>query len=143
YLWGRLFRAKPKSKNPGVIFGSGLVPAFEEPLPKGNSKKLWHGLEKENALRGASLQRLKALEQRVRNLHPVLKKVRVTHRWGGPILITKNFVPIFRHHPKSKNVILLGGFSGHGVAQSVYLGNWAAQSLLGRRSLPNWSSIHK
>jgi glycine/D-amino acid oxidase-like deaminating enzyme len=74
----------------------------------------------------------------VRNLHPALKKVRITHRWGGPILITKGFVPIFRAHPKNKNLILLGGFSGHGVAQSVYLGKWAAQALCSQRKFPNW-----
>lgn len=132
YIWGRLL------KNGGIVFGSGLVPGFEESLPEGDSQQLWSGLEKENSLRGASLQRLRTLETRVRNLHPALQNVRVTHRWGGPILITKNFVPIFRHHPKNKNLILLGGFSGHGVAQSVYLGNWAAESLLGKRALPHW-----
>jgi len=143
YLWGRLFQAKSfqskaRSKNGGIVFGSGLVPAFEEPLPKRNSSQLWSGLEKESVLRGASLLRLKTLEQRVRNLHPALKKVRITHRWGGPILITKGFVPIFRAHPKNKNLILLGGFSGHGVAQSVYLGKWAAQALCSQRKFPNW-----
>lgn len=143
YLWGRLFRAKSlqgknSSRNRGIIFGSGLVPAFDESLPKRNADKLWHGLEKESVLRGASLQRLKVLEQRVRNLHPALREIRITHRWGGPILLTKDFVPIFHAHRKNKNLILLGGFSGHGVAQSVYLGHWAAQALLGRRKLPRW-----
>lgn len=143
YLWGRLFqtrsfRVKTRSKKVGMIFGSGLVPAFDESLPTANSKELWSGLEKESVLRGPSLQRLKTLEQRVRNLHPALNKIRITHRWCGPILITQGFVPVFRHHPKSKNLVLLGGYSGHGVAQSVYLGKWAAHALLGKRKLPNW-----
>jgi glycine/D-amino acid oxidase-like deaminating enzyme len=143
YLWGRLFqtksfRVKTRSKHDGMIFGSGLVPAFDESLPKQNSKQFWSGLEKESVHRGASLQRLKTLEHRVRNLHPALNNIRITRRWCGPILITEGFVPIFRHHPKSKNLILLGGYSGHGVAQSVYLGKWAAQALLGKRKLPNW-----
>ena len=132
YLWGRML------KNGGIVFGSGLVPNFEESLRSRNAKQLWSGLEKENVRRGDSLLRLKALEQRVRNLHPVLKNIRITHRWGGPILLTENFAPIFRHHPKSKNLILLGGYSGHGVALSVYLGEWAAQALLGKRLLPTW-----
>ena len=34
--------------------------------------------------------------------------------------------------------IILGGYSGHGVALSVYLGRWAAEALLGRRELPDW-----
>ena len=132
YLWGRIL------KNGGIVFGSGLVPGFDEALPRGNSKQLWSGLEKETVLRGDCLLRLENLEQRVRNLHPALHKIRITHRWGGPILLTEDFVPNFRAHPKNKNLILLGGYSGHGVALSVYLGNWAAQSLVGKRPLPRW-----
>jgi glycine/D-amino acid oxidase-like deaminating enzyme len=132
YLWGRML------KNGGIVFGSGLVPNFDESLRNRKTKQLWSGLEKESIDRGPSRQRLKALEQRVRNLHPVLKNIRITHRWGGPILLTKDFVPIFRTHHKNKNLILLGGFSGHGVAQSVYLGKWAAQCLCTNRKPPNW-----
>jgi len=35
---------------------------------------------------------------------------------------------------------VLGAYSGHGVALSVYLGAWAAEALLGRRDLPAWSA---
>jgi glycine/D-amino acid oxidase-like deaminating enzyme len=122
-----------------MIFGSGLVPAFDESLPKRSAKKLWSGLELENIRRGPSLQRLKTLEQRVRALHPALQNIRITHRWGGPILLTNKFVPFFRAHPKNNNIILLGGYSGHGVALSVHLGQWAAQALLNNRKLPNWN----
>ncbi len=133
YLWGRMLDKRR------MIFGSGLVPAFDDSLPKRNAKKLWSGLELENSGKGASSQILKTLEQRVRSLHPVLKHVRITHRWGGPILITKNFVPVFRAHPKNKNILFLGAYSGHGVAQSVYLAHWAAAALLGKRKLPDWN----
>jgi glycine/D-amino acid oxidase-like deaminating enzyme len=75
----------------------------------------------------------------VRGLHPLLKNVKITHRWGGPILITEDWRPVFRRHPKSKQAIVLGGFSGHGVALSVYLGRWAAQVLLKQKRLPRWS----
>jgi len=34
--------------------------------------------------------------------------------------------------------MVLGGYCGHGVALSVYLGKWAAEALLGRRALPSW-----
>ncbi|HYK38741.1 MAG TPA: FAD-binding oxidoreductase [Candidatus Eremiobacteraceae bacterium] len=132
YLWGR------KLKNGGVVFGSGLVPAFGQSLSGKTSNQLWSGLERESILRGAASQRLRTLEHRVRQLHPALHKVRITHRWCGPILLTRDFVPIFRHHPKSKNLVLLRGFSGHGVALSVYLGEWAALAVLGKRSLPKW-----
>ncbi len=140
YLWGRLFRVKSGKKSQvALIFGSGLVPAFDESLPRGNAKKLWSGLEFENIRRRSSLQRLNILEQRVRALHPALKGIPITHRLGGPILITKDFFPVFRTHPKNKNLFFLGAYSGHGVAQSVYLGKWAARCLLGSRKPPNWN----
>jgi glycine/D-amino acid oxidase-like deaminating enzyme len=135
YLWGRML------KNGGMIFGSGLVPGFGESV-RGQSgehgKKLWSGLERVNVRKGEAAERLRVLEERVRQLHPALKKVKITHRWGGPILITQDFVPLFRAHPTNENLIVLGGFSGHGVALSVYLGKWAAEAMLGRRELPRW-----
>ncbi len=141
YLWGR------RMKNGGMIFGSGLVPGFGESIRRkagggdtGSSqvRKVWSGLEKLDVRSGEAAERLKSLEKRVRGLHPALKKLRITHRWGGPILLTKNFVPVFRRHPKNKNVIVLGGYSGHGVALSVYLGEWAAKVLSRDRVLPSW-----
>ena len=141
YLWGRLL------KNNRMIFGSGLVPAFGESLRrKGKAretaeaqpKKIWSGLEEFAIWRGEAAERIRTLENRVRQLHPALKNVRITHRWGGPILLTKDFVPVFRHHQHSEKVIVLGGFSGHGVALSVYLGWWAAKALIGQRPMPTW-----
>jgi glycine/D-amino acid oxidase-like deaminating enzyme len=141
YLWGRML------KDRGMIFGSGLVPAFGKFLHEDAARaksaeagviKLWGGLERFDVRRGEPAARLRSLEKRVRLLHPELKKVRITHRWGGPILTTKDFMPTFRAHPESKNVVVLGGFSGHGVALSVYLGRWAAEHFLGKRRLPRW-----
>ena len=88
--------------------------------------------------RGEAAERLRWLENRVRHLHPALASVRITHRWGGPILFTEKMLPIFRQHPRSKQVLVLAGYSGHGVALSVYLGKWAAEALLARRPLPPW-----
>jgi glycine/D-amino acid oxidase-like deaminating enzyme len=68
-----------------------------------------------------------------------LQNVKFTHRWGGPICISEDWNPIFRRHVKSEDAIVLGGFSGHGVALSVYLGAWAAEALLGKRALPDWT----
>jgi glycine/D-amino acid oxidase-like deaminating enzyme len=133
YLWGRLFNRNR------IIFGSGLVPAWGETMRNTRErKKFWSGLESKNVGRAEAAERLRSLEARVRAFHPALKKVKITHRWGGPILITDDFRPIFHRHPKTSRAILLGGFSGHGVALSVYFGQWAAQVLLGKRKLPNW-----
>jgi glycine/D-amino acid oxidase-like deaminating enzyme len=141
YLWGRML------KNGGMIFGSGLVPAFGKWLredaarsksAKSGVTKLWGGLERFDVRHGEPAARLRSLEKRVRMLHATLNKVRITHRWGGPILTTKDFMPTFRAHPESKNVVVLGGFSGHGVALSAYLGHRAAEYFLGKRGLPRW-----
>jgi glycine/D-amino acid oxidase-like deaminating enzyme len=135
YLWGRVMR------NGGLIFGSGLVPGFGESLPgvtkHERGRKLWSGLEELDLREGEPALRLTSLERRVRNLHPALATIRVTHRWCGPILITKGMLPVFRQHPKSARVILLGGYSGHGVALSVFLGERAARVLAGRER-GNW-----
>jgi glycine/D-amino acid oxidase-like deaminating enzyme len=135
YLWGRLLETD------GAIFGAGLVPALRgtlSPLRVPLERDSHHHLERYDVSKGEAAQCLDRLESRVRNLHPVLRNVRITHRWGGPILFTERMLPIFRHHSRSKNVLILAGFNGHGVALSVYLGEWAAQALLGERKLPRW-----
>jgi glycine/D-amino acid oxidase-like deaminating enzyme len=137
YLWGRLLETN------GVIFGAGLVPAPIGWPIGGGGRSHWsnnsrHDLHRFDVRRGESAERLRWLEGRVRKLHPALRAVRITHRWGGPILLTEGMRPIFRWHPLSKRVMVLGGYCGHGVALSVYLGKWAAEALLGRRALPSW-----
>jgi glycine/D-amino acid oxidase-like deaminating enzyme len=138
YLWGRLLESN------GVIFGAGLVPAYVGPpsrFPLGGRsiKSAARDLQRYDVRRGEAGERLRSLESRVRSLHPTLANVRVTHRWGGPILLTEEMRPVFRHHPHSEQVMVLAGYNGHGVALSVYLGKWAAEALLGRRALPRWS----
>jgi len=98
------------------------------------------------------------LEDRIRNLHPALEKIKFLRRWGGPILFRDSWKPVFDWHPKSvaidttqkggrskddapRNAIVLGAYAGHGVALSSYLGAWAAEVLLERGRLPKWSSL--
>ena len=140
YLWGRLLDSN------GVIFGAGLVPAYRgtpSRFPPGgrSSKNAADDLRRYDVRHGESAARLRALEDRVRNLHPALASVRITNRWGGPILLTEGMRPVFRRHPRSKQVMILAGYNGHGVALSVYLGQWAAQALLARRTLPRWREV--
>jgi glycine/D-amino acid oxidase-like deaminating enzyme len=137
YLWGRLLESN------GVIFGAGLVPPYigppsRFPLGARSIKNRFHDLQRYDVRRGQSAARLRWLEKRVRHLHPALASVRITHRWGGPILLTEKMLPIFRRHPRSKHMMILAGYNGHGVALSVYLGKWAAEALLARRPLPRW-----
>ena len=120
YLWGR-----PLGN--AVIFGSGLVYLAD-----------WRELGRLDIESGEAAELFSQLEKRVRGLHAALREVKFTHRWGGPICIAEGWKPVFERHPKSDNAIVLGAYSGHGVAQSVYLGSWAAEVLLGKRELPDW-----
>jgi glycine/D-amino acid oxidase-like deaminating enzyme len=121
YLWGRVFHENR------VIFGSGLVHLED-----------WRELLTLNVAEGRAAELLADLERRVHDLHPALRDVRLSHRWGGPILIAENWEPVFRRHAEHRNVIVLGAYSGHGVALSVYLGAWAADAMLGKRDVPHW-----
>jgi glycine/D-amino acid oxidase-like deaminating enzyme len=140
YLWGRLL------ENNAVIFGAGLLPrptANNSPFGGHSSshraQRGFGDLPRFDVRKGAARECFNWLESRVHALHPALKDVRITHRWGGPILFTRDFKPVFRHHPQNKKVLILGGFCGHGVALSVYLGHRAAQVMLGLRPLPHWT----
>ena len=123
YLWGRILRAG------GVVFGGGLV-HFQD----------WRELTSLEIGSGRAAELIARLETRVRALHPVMQNVRFLNRWGGPILIANEWQPVFAQHPGSPHTVVLGGYSGHGVAQSVYLGRWAAEVLCGKRSLPEWNA---
>jgi glycine/D-amino acid oxidase-like deaminating enzyme len=122
YLWGRPLHEKQ------VIFGSGLL-----------NLDHWSELHDLNISSGEAGGLMRLLESRVHHLHPALENVQFTNRWGGPILIAEEWSPVFRHHLKSDQIIVLGGYSGHGVALSVYLGRWAAKALEGQKKLPSWN----
>jgi len=123
YLWGRLWQDNR------IIFGSGLVHVSD-----------WRELLNLDVNTGEAARLMKNLERRVHGFHPVLEKIEITNRWGGPILIADKWQSVFAHHPKSAHTIVLGAYSGHGVMLSVYLGAWAAEGMLGQREIPNWNS---
>lgn len=124
YLWGRVRADR------SIVWGAGLVAAPGS-----------RDLETLDIRTQEPQQAFATLENRVRHLHPALKHVRFTRSWGGPILFRENWTPVFTHHPRSKNAIVLGAYAGHGVALSVYLGTWAAEALLGKRDLPRWGAL--
>ena len=121
YLWGRVRRDN------SVLWGAGLV----EPPESGNLAEIEIAAPEPERIFGL-------LEKRVRGMHSALAETRFTHRWAGPLLFRHAWRPVFGHHPASREGIILGAYAGHGVAQSVYLGAWAAEALLGRRDLPDW-----
>jgi glycine/D-amino acid oxidase-like deaminating enzyme len=127
YLWGRV------CENNSIIFGAGLVQA-----PHSDD------LNEVDIAAAEVRQIFDSLEKRVRGLHPAVRSVRFTHRWGGPIMFRDSWEPIFMWHPeakKKKNAIVIGAFAGHGVALSSYLGRWAAEVFHGRGKLPSWGKL--
>jgi gamma-glutamylputrescine oxidase len=139
YLWGRLLESN------GIVFGAGLVPMpasiaslFTKPSQH-SGQFATPDLYRFDVRKGEAAESFRWLESRVHQLHPALTSVRITHRWAGPILFTEGMRPIFRRHPRSENVLVLAGYNGHGVALSAYLGQKAAEALLGTRALPSWS----
>jgi glycine/D-amino acid oxidase-like deaminating enzyme len=124
YLWGRVCRDN------SIVWGAGLVGAEDS----GTVEQIHIAAEEPSRM-------FASLERRIRQLRPGLEKVNFTHRWGGPILFRDGWKPVFDRHPASESGIVLGAFAGHGVALSVYLGTWAAETLLGHRNLPAWGKI--
>lgn len=127
YLWGRV------CEDNSIIFGAGLVQA-----PHSDDLN-------DVDISAAEVPPIfDSLEKRVRGLHPALKSLQFTHRWGGPILFRDSWEPIFMWHPeakKTKNAIMIGAFAGHGVALSSYLGRWGAEALRAHRKLPSWGKL--
>jgi glycine/D-amino acid oxidase-like deaminating enzyme len=126
YLWGRIRR------DHSIVWGAGLVNAPDE-----------NDLVGIDIAAAEPARMFRALEDRVRGLHPALASVRFTRRWGGPILFRDSWKPVFDWHPQSKNAIVLGAYAGHGVALSSYLGRWAAEVLFAKRDLPPWGSLSR
>lgn len=124
YLWGRI-----RSDN-SLVLGAGLLDAPES-----------LDVEEVDVAAPEGSRMFASFEARVRRLHPALKECRFTHRWGGPILFRESWRPVFAEHPASANGIVLGAYAGHGVALSSFLGAWAAEAMLGKRSLPEWGAL--
>lgn len=125
YLWGRVCGDNT------TIWGGGLISAADS-----------DDLSSVSIDSPEARTLLASLQARVRGLHPVLRDIRFTHCWGGPILFRESWEPVFDWHPQSRrNAIVLGAFAGHGVMLSSYLGRWAAEALSGKRELPRWGKL--
>ena len=125
YLWGRV------CTDNSIIWGAGLV----DPPPSRDLRQV-------DVADAESKRLFASMEKRVRGLHPALHNVQFTHHWGGPILFREGWLPpVLDWHPASRDAVVLGAYTGHGVALSSYLGSWAAEALLGHRELPNWAKL--
>lgn len=72
----------------------------------------------------------RALERAVTDLFPALRGFRVTHRWGGPLGVARDWHASVGLH--ASGVAWAGGYVGDGVATTNLAGRTLADLLLGR-----------
>jgi len=71
------------------------------------------------------------IRRQIAEIYPSLKDVELTHGWGGYVGITLPRRPFVRE--VMPNVISAGGYSGHGVMLSNFVGKLYAETVAGNR----------
>jgi gamma-glutamylputrescine oxidase len=71
------------------------------------------------------------IRRQIAELYPALGDVEITHAWGGYVGITMPRQPFVRE--VMPNVISAGGYSGHGVMLSNFVGKLYAETVAGNR----------
>ncbi len=71
------------------------------------------------------------IRKQIAEIYPALKDVEITHGWGGYVGITMPRKPFVREI--MPNVISAGGYSGHGVMLSNFVGKLYAETISGNR----------
>ncbi|MEQ1953911.1 FAD-binding oxidoreductase [Mesorhizobium sp. CN2-181] len=72
------------------------------------------------------------IRRQITELYPELKDIPITHGWGGYVGITVPRKPFVRE--VMPNVISAGGYSGHGVMLSNFVGKLYAETVAGNRN---------
>jgi gamma-glutamylputrescine oxidase len=125
YLWGRTLY------DGGLLIGGGLL--FGPPA----------GLEHIDTDNNDVRTVFERVERRIHGLHPALANVRIAARWGGPIAITSDYLPLIGPLPENPQVLVAGGFTGHGVALGVRVGALLADAITASKPLPDWASLSR
>lgn len=71
------------------------------------------------------------IRRQIAEVYPALRDVEITHGWGGYVGITMPRKPFVRE--VMPNVISAGGYSGHGVMLSNFVGRLYAETVAGNR----------
>jgi len=76
-----------------------------------------------------------ALRRRLRQWFPVLRDTKITHEWGGPLGVTRDWMPTLVHDPK-QGFATCHGYAGQGVAPSNLAGRTLADLITERTDSP-------
>lgn len=76
-----------------------------------------------------------SLRERVRRWFPPLEDVKFTHAWGGPLGVTRDWMPTFEYDPRL-GFATVHGYAGQGVAPSNLAGRLMANAITDRVDSP-------
>ena len=119
YLWGRV------TADGRAVIGAGLVGHGDVENARVDSTEARHLFD--------------GLERRIGRLHPALHRVRITHRWMGPLCMTSDSKPLITTVDDGGRMLVATGYRGHGVALSVRVAKLLDAVLAGKSDLPSWS----
>ena len=96
----------------------------------GRDVSLSYGTDMDKDLNPVTFEGLK---KDVRELFPVLKDIKFTHEWGGPVSVPLDMAPAIGF-AGDKNVVYSLGAVGHGVSMTQLNGRTVADLILERRT---------
>ncbi|MEP4152099.1 MAG: FAD-binding oxidoreductase, partial [Lentilitoribacter sp.] len=70
----------------------------------------------------------------LRDRFPEIPEVLPRFTWSGRVAISSDLLPFFDHYKGRSNVILTGGYGGHGIPMASYSGRIIADMLLGKNT---------
>jgi gamma-glutamylputrescine oxidase len=95
----------------------------------GDGRLLFGGREIYSTAEPAGIRN--AIRRQIAEIYPALKDIEITHAWGGYVGITMPRRPFVRE--VMPGVISAGGYSGHGVMLSNFIGKLYAETVAGNR----------
>jgi gamma-glutamylputrescine oxidase len=88
----------------------------------GSNAAYGYGFGNRTAYRGDPARWSQAIEGTLRKYFPKAERVRVAHRWTGPVALTMSRVCTMGVQGKHRNVYFALGYSGHGITLSNLAG---------------------
>jgi glycine/D-amino acid oxidase-like deaminating enzyme len=95
---------------------------------RGAPYRLGHPIDERNERNAGVRTRL---ETALRTTFPIAAEARVTHHWGGPLAVPRDW-SMAVHFDRASGVGFAGGYVGHGVVPSNISGRTLADLALGR-----------